>query len=57
MLTFKPLKTKALITPGNIRRKRSFLKHRRIPFKLRFNRASFHATIKNRFDDTFFDDG
>jgi hypothetical protein len=57
MLTFQPLKTKALITQGNIRQKRSFFKHRRIPVKLPFNRTSFHATIKNSFDDAFFDDG
>jgi hypothetical protein len=55
MLTFKPLKTKTLITQGNIRRKGSFLKHRRIPVKLPFREASFHANIKNRFDDVFLD--
>jgi hypothetical protein len=56
MLTFKPLKTKALITQCIIRQKRSFFKHRRIPVKLPFNRACFHANIKNSFDDIFFDD-
>lgn len=38
MLTFKPLKTKTLITQGNIRRRRRFFKHRGIPVKLPFNR-------------------
>jgi hypothetical protein len=57
MLTFKPLKTKALITQGNIRRKGSFFKHRRIPVKLPFDRACLQSYIKNSFENAFFDDG
>ncbi|MBW6535861.1 MAG: hypothetical protein K0B11_12710 [Mariniphaga sp.] len=57
MLNFKPLKTKVLITQGNIRLERRFFIHRGIPVKLPVKKASFHANIKDRFDDTFFDDG
>ena len=56
MLTLKPLKTKALITQGNIRRKGRFFKYRRIPVKPRFNRACPQSDIKNSFDNAFFDD-
>jgi hypothetical protein len=55
MLTFQPLKTKALIIQGNITRKRRIFKDRRIPVKMPVKKASIHANIKNRFDDVFSD--
>jgi hypothetical protein len=55
MLTFQPLKTKALIIQGNITRKRRIFKCRNFIVKLPVKKASFHTNIKNRFDDVFSD--
>jgi hypothetical protein len=46
MLTFQPLKTKALIIQGNITRKRRIFKDRNFIVKLPINGASLHANTK-----------
>lgn len=51
MLTFQPLKTKALKPQGNITRKRKIFKCRRIPVKRCLTVDIYIPTLKNSFDE------
>lgn len=51
MLTFQPLKTKALIIQGNITRKRRILNTGDLSINCRLKRRHSMQTLKNPFDE------